>query len=282
MNIMTGLKPLTHYIADNVNQKTGIVIYGELSDREYEILMKMLSALIVFRDCYSVKEMFLESKNDIVHYFNTLTNEIIPPDDFVVAPYLITANKLLMNYLSFLKTFIDVVSNSISKAYKKELSVFQKYDSKLYDDLFGYRFLKRLRNYAIHQEMPLKHIEVSSRSGIQIFCKKSALLEFDGWSTVKKEISTLTDSIDVIPYVEDSKKAILKLYVKALGILECDVCSLKTYIEKLYFGIKTECPIIIKTGKTIHELAVESLPAYYLDLFFSELKLYSMYRKNDK
>lgn len=281
MKISDSLKPLTYYIADEEKQKNSIIIYGELSQNEYENLMEMLSILTVFRDCYSAKEMFLESEHDITYFLSTISTRFIPPDDSVVAPYLITANKLLMNYLSFLKTFFDVVSNKISKACNKELPAFQKYNSKLYDDLFGYRFLTRLRNYALHREMPLKHIEVSSHNGIQITCQKSALLEYDGWSTVKSEICALTDSIDVVPYIEDSKKAILKLYVKALEILECDVNSLKIYFEKLCSGLKFEHAIIIKTGKTPHGIQPETLPIYYLDLFFSELKRYSVYKEND-
>lgn len=275
------LKPLTYYIADKGKQEDGIIIYVELSESEYKNLIEMLSILNAFRDCYSIKEMLLESENDIIYYFSTISTKFIPPDDSVIAPYLITANKLLMDYLSFLKAFFDVVSNKISKVRKKELPEFKKYNSKLYDDLFGYRFLTRLRNYAIHREMPLKHIESSSRNGTQITCHKSALLEYDKWSTVKNEICALTDSIDVLPYIEDSKKAILKLYVKVLKILECDVYSLKIYFEKLCSGLKFERAVIISTKENIHEIRVESLPTYYLDLFFSELKRYSAYKEND-
>lgn len=273
------LKPLTHYVADEKKQKNGIIIWGELYESEYVVLMEMLSVLNVFRDCYSVKEMLLECENDVIHYFDALANEVIPPDNFIVAPCLITANKLLMNYLSFLKTFFDVTSNNISKKHKNELPKFQKYDNKLYDDLFGYRFLKRLRNYAIHREMPLKHIESSTQNGTRITCVKSALLEFDKWSTVRNEILALDDFIDVMPYIEDSKQAILMLYVKALEILECDVHSLKTFFEKICGDIKIEHPIIIKPEENTHTYEVENLPMYYLDLFFSELKLYSTYRE---
>lgn len=278
---MNTLMPLKYYIADYADHKSRILIRRELPQNEYVALMKTLLVPTIFRDCYSVKEMLLESKNDILYYFNTLSTKVVPPDDSIVSPCLITANKLLMNYLSFLKTFLDVVSNSISKIHSEELPVFQKYDSKLYDDLLGYRFLKRLRNYAIHREMPLKHIEVSSKNGIQITCKRSTLLEFEGWSTVRNEILELTDTIDIMPYIEDSKIAVFKLYVRALKIIERDMCSLKLHFERLYSGGKAEFPIIIKIGKTIHEVAVETLPVYYLDLFFSELNRYSIYGEND-
>lgn len=281
MEKSNSLKPSTHYLADKEKQENSLIIYGELSENEYGTLIEMLSILTVFRDCYSVKEMLLESENDITCYFSTMSTRFIPPDYSVAAPYLITANKLLMNYLSFLKTFVDVVSNKISKVCKEELPEFKKYNSKLYDDLFGYRFLTRLRNYAIHREMPLKHIKSSAQNGIQITCHKSELLEYDKWSTVRNEICALTDSIDVLPYIEDSKKAILKLYVKALEILECDVYSLKIYFEKLCSGLKFECAVIMNTKENIHEIRSESLPIYYLDLFFSELKRYSAYKEND-
>lgn len=270
-NALDAFMPWGYYIADYGKIKNRIVVWGKFSESEYNILMEKLEILIAFRDCYSVKEMLLESEKDITCYFNTISTRVIPPDDSVVAPYLITANKLLMNYLSFLKTFFDIASNKISEVCNKELPAFQKYNSKLYDNLFGYRFLTRLRNYALHREMPLKYIEASSLNGIKIACQKSALLRYDKWNTLRSEICALTDPIDVVPYIEESKRAILKLYSKALEIFESDVCSLKEYFEKLYFWSEMERPVIIRTEETIHKLEVESLPAYYIDLFFLEI-----------
>lgn len=280
-NAISAFTPWGCYVANYDNCKNRIEILAKLSEDEYTVLMKELSVLNVFRDCYSVKEMLTESKNDIINYLSGLSIKSIPPDYLVITPCLITANKLLMNYLSFLRTFKDVVSSSISKQYKEELVSLQKYDSKLYDNLFGYRFLTRLRNYAIHREMPLKQINVSSQNGTQITCNKSDLLQFDGWSTVKKEIVGLPDTVNVIPYIDDSEIAILMIYFRILKILEYDIYHLKSHLEKLYSGLNPTLPTIIKTKETIHEIEVEALPVYYLRLFLTELQDYSVYEKRD-
>lgn len=255
-----------------------MLILGKISQHEYSSLMSMISVLAVFRDCFSIKEMLLESKDDIIHYVNKLSSRGIPPDYSIIMPCLISANKFLMNYLSFFKMFIDITSKNIKKIHKEELDEFQKYSSKLYDNLFGYRFISRLRNYAIHREMPLKNIEVSQQEGTRITCSKLELLQYDGWSTVKKEILALPDSIDVTPYIEESQIGAIKLYIKFLKIVAQDIFRLKSYLGELYAGFNPVSPTIITTGETIHKLQVEAVPVYYLNLFLKELKRYSMYQ----
>ena len=275
-NYKDAFTPWGYYIADQVDQKSKMLILGKISQQEYSDLTSMTSVLAVFRDCFSIKEMLLESKSDIINYLNRLSSQVIPPDYSIVMPCLISANKFLMNYLSFFKIFIDVSSKSIKKIHKEELQEFQKYSSKLYDSLFGYRFISRLRNYAIHREMPLKNLEVSRQEGTRITCRKSELLQYDGWSTVKKEILILPDGIDVIPYIEESQAGAIKLYIKILEIIAQDVYRLRSYLEELYAGLNPESPIIIITGGTIHEFKVDAVPVYYLNLFLKEQKRYSM------
>ena len=276
-NIENAFIPWSYYVADQDNQKSEMLIFGKISQHEYSDLISMTSVLSVFRDCFSIKEMLLESKDDIIHYVNKLSSRDIPPDYSIIMPCLISANKFLMDYLSFFKMFIDITSKNVKKIHKEEFDEFQKYSSKLYDDLFGYRFICRLRNYAIHRAMPLKNIEVSRQEGTRITCSKSELLQYDGWSAVKKEILALPNRIDVIPYIEESQTGVIKLYVKFLKIVAQDIFRLKLYLRELYAGFNPESPTIIVTGETIHKLQVETIPVYYLNLFLKEQKRYSMY-----
>lgn len=123
-NIENAFKPWSYYVASLDNQKSEMLILGKISQHEYSSLMSMISVLAVFRDCFSIKEMLLESKDDIIHYVNKLSSRGIPPDYSIIMPCLISANKFLMNYLSFFKMFIDITSKNIKKIHKEELDEF--------------------------------------------------------------------------------------------------------------------------------------------------------------
>ena len=273
---MINIQPNKIYIADNRTKGNSVVIWGEVSETEFQILEDEILILKNFRECYSVKEMLLECSSDILEYFQKLRSCFIPQDDSIVIPCLITTNKLVMNYLSFLKTFLDVVSKNISIVCDGELKEFQEYDRNLYDEFFGYRFLKRMRNYAVHRTMPLQHIESYVEHGTKITCKKADLLQFDGWSSVKAEIEKLPDNISISPYIEESNIAIHKLYEKALSVMASGVIPLKNHLTEMCEGKTISNPVIVKTGSTLHQVTVESLPLYYIELFFSEYEYCSI------
>lgn len=268
------------YFAADYNQEESqkrIVIWKELSEEDYLYILDLFMPLDFFRDSYSIKEMTLECGADVINYFHALQSYMLPPDELKMTSCLITANKHFINYLSFLKTFLDVISNHISKISRDHLKEFQSLDSKLYDDSFDYRFLKRMRNYVIHCKMPLKHISTRPEFGTRITCRRDDLLSFSGWSSLKDEIALMPEYIDIVPYVSGANLSIIKLYVKALESIKDDVVSLRAKLNEIYGETKAACPIILIEGNNIHTKQVEQLPVRYIDKYYLEMEKYKSY-----
>lgn len=270
---------MRYFAADYIQDKSQsrIVIWKELSEKDYLHILNLFMPLDFFRDSYSIKEMTLECGKDAINYFRALGGYMLPADELKMTECLITANKHFINYLSFLKTFFDVVSNNISKISRDHLEEFKNFDSKLYDASFDYRFLKRMRNYVVHCKMPLKHVSVRPEFGTKITCRRDDLLKFSGWSSLKNEISLLPEHIDIVPYVYGANVSIMKLYVKAIEVIKDDVVALRTKLKEIYGETKVDCPIILIEGDDIHTKQVEQLPARYIDKYYLEIERYKSY-----
>lgn len=272
------VRKVRYFAADYIQEESPrIVIWKELSEKDYFHISDLFMPLDFFRDSYSIKEMALECGTDVINYFHALESYMLPADELEMTSCLITANKHFINYLSFLKTFFDVVSNNISKISRDQLKEFKNFDSKLYDASFDYRFLKRMRNYVVHCKMPLKYVSVRPESGTRITCRRDDLLEFSGWSSLKNEISLLPEHIDIVPYVYGANASIMKLYMKAIGIIKDDVVALRTKLKEIYGETKVACPIILIEGDDIHTKQVEQLPVRYIEKYYLEIEKYKSY-----
>jgi len=74
-------------------------------------------------------------------------------------------NRLMLNFLSAFRTFLDHTQTNLDRTYGKEsenFKIFKKTRSSYYDNYFSYRFLDKLRNYSQHMGMPITGIDTSS------------------------------------------------------------------------------------------------------------------------
>ncbi|MGW6380911.1 hypothetical protein [Peribacillus butanolivorans] len=123
------------------------------------------------------------------------------------------ANRLLINYLSSLSMFIDYGERHNKKHFGKErMQEFRKKDSKFYDGHISYRFIKLMRDYAVHYDFPLSVIRESIPGPSGIFASKKTLLKFSGWKHAKADIEKMPEQIFIDPHVEISMMFIKNLY----------------------------------------------------------------------
>lgn len=203
-----------------------------LSKEECNKIYSCVSFSGFYNTTRGIWRITIESGNDYVRYCNELENTSRIYSEDEMYELITTANKLLLNYLTCIKTFIDITSNAISKENKNDLSRFQDYNRELYDCLFGYRFLSRLRNYVIHFQLPISGIK-SDANGVKFWCSQSRFLEYDGWSTVKEEIAKLPETIEMSRYIIESNHAVDLLYYRALETILQRVSESSTFLRKL-------------------------------------------------
>ncbi len=183
---------------------------------------------------------------------------------------------MLINFLSFIRTFQDVINHAISQKSVSDSKEFKILDSALYDDLFGYRFFSRMRNYVVHYNMPLTTI-VNSESGIDMFCNRSQLLQYGKWNTVKKEIEQLPEKIDIVPYITEVKVAITTLYLKSLETIVTPAFEANQKISEICRTNNISTPVILIIHEGEKTPTIKPLPLQLLKDFFEDLKNHPNY-----
>ncbi|MBS4022539.1 MAG: hypothetical protein KGZ79_08960 [Dethiobacter sp.] len=125
-------------------------------------------------------------------------------------------NRLILNFLSIFRTFLDHSEASIKKGHGKDSNQFRQFKdvcTEFYDNDFSYRFIYKLRNYAQHCGMPVGNLEVSSKliepdrketqHSLKVFFNKEELLDrYDSWGKqLTLDIKKLSDNIEITVHI---------------------------------------------------------------------------------
>jgi hypothetical protein len=169
-------------------------------------------------------------------------------------PLYLNVNRLLLNYLSSMRTFLDHSRAYLSRKYGKvstELTEFEQMLSAFFDNSFTYRFFDKLRNYAQHVGIPVhfysfhthyddKKQTVSGTLEIQ-FNRKKLLESYDGWGKhVLEHLRNMGENFDVMPMVFEMTQMITEIE-RNLELIEKDhVVEAVKYIRSLIRNLPEE------------------------------------------
>lgn len=186
---------------------------------------------------------YIEYKTVLNEYFKTHCDK---PDmaDSHLEGVVFNINRLMLNFLSAVRTFLDHAETNIKRTYGKEsekLQLFNKVRSSCYDTYFSYRFLYKLRNYSQHIGMPITGLDASHKMVninplkydhvLKTVTFKNDLLKFDDWGIyrkydkygnyreikIKDEISLLPEKINIDPYIDEMMYCIEKINAALCG-----------------------------------------------------------------
>ncbi len=123
-------------------------------------------------------------------------------------------NRLFLNYLSSIKTFLDHIETHIHRTFgesSSEFTEFKKMLSVFYDNSFAYRFFYELRNYSQHCGLPIDNVSFTTeyersinriKGTLQVkFNRDSLLTNHKKWKKVKADLVKLDDEFDVTPLI---------------------------------------------------------------------------------
>ncbi len=142
---------------------------------------------------------------------------------FLTSPsLLLQANKLIFNLLSSFKFFIDNTRAFLTRKYRDNPEIISKYESLIYDHYnqhFYYRFLTKLRDYAVHVGFPLQGLTFSAEKNelnpekmigkIQLLIDLELMkYEKSTFKKVHKELLELEDDIDLNPLINNLIKSV--------------------------------------------------------------------------
>lgn len=134
-------------------------------------------------------------------------------------------NRLIINFLSSFRTFLDHFDRTLSKQYGNNSQIYLLFKQMLsyyYDNCFAYRFLYHLRNYTQHCGMPIHSITFSSELDkennsktnhvMKILLNRDELLNnYDKWKSLIEDISKLPDEFEISPLLDEMMNALEKI-----------------------------------------------------------------------
>ena len=155
-------------------------------------------------------DMLNESLNDLLNK-SVSWNSLKRNDSEVVFN---NTNRLLLNYLTSIRTFIDHSDTYLNKKFgvtSEQYLEFKQILSCFFDNSFAYRFFYKLRNYAQHVGLPLDnfhftteydHENKSFEGTMKVAFDRDKLLDsYDSWGAVKTDLINQAQEFDVMPLI---------------------------------------------------------------------------------
>lgn len=124
------------------------------------------------------------------------------------------ANRLIYNYASSIKTFIDISERFLTKDFGPHArkSYHDDVQSKTYDNSFEYAFFAKLRNYVVHRMFPYTSINVSG-TGVRLHLDVEELLRWDKWHDLKGKIRERGPRITPEDYVFRATASVYAIWI---------------------------------------------------------------------
>jgi len=267
-----------------------ITTLRKLTDKEYAEYKNNLQILIDFSE---KQQLFIIARLNYEEFKNAINKYLVefkrnPSINWVhIERMAMDTNRLLLNFLSVFRTFLDHTEYTLKKNYGNESDIFKRFKnlcSEQYDQYFSYRFLYKLRNYSQHCGMPVGSIKIISQvinkeSGevqdyLAVFFDRDKLLnKYDSWGPIKDEIKDLPSKIEVTHFVDEVMECISRIN---LLVIEHDLENIFLscgYFQNLlmpFQGIK-ETPVILDIvdengdGENL-QINIEYFPLHLIDI----------------
>jgi len=229
--------------------------------RAFEQLAEVQHTNDIYGVCMGNLDEFFEWAIDFVA--RCATNE--PPLQGEANGLVTVSNRLLLNYLTTFRLYLEHVEGALKRGSTEEdAAAFAAVCAREYDACFEYRLAYRLRNFAVHRGFPIHttnlHLTKKTLSGpstvsmkvpgrevgLFLALNRDYLLKDDCWRSMKKEISSLDDFIDVGPVIRRSANSLSRIHEFVFALLAREhqavvrlLCSLEDEVKALRPGAQT-------------------------------------------
>lgn len=241
-----------------------------LTSKEYEKYKKAVSIVIDANQSLDLFKLVYYNFNDYEQALNQFFKQFVQNQGMdwnKMDGITLQLNRLISNYLSSIRLFLDHSEYALHQKYGKnslQLKEFKKTCSNVYDNNFSYRFLSKLRNYVQHCGMPIGHININSKvvnvnptkSNHQLelqFDRDSLLKNFE-WKKLKPEIEKLPLKFDINSHIYTMNECVGTITFALIKneLPQCFKCSeyLKSLIfEAMDYGNAEGTPCILDVDK---------------------------------
>ena len=197
---------------DNDNHLTAEII-EEITQEELDDLNSAFTFCGIYHRINQIKDIVIENGIEFQQYMksdnlSSMSFQGVSPEKLILI-----ANKLVFNYASSIKTYIDMETRLLRKNKgENELKLFRSICSQMYDNSIEYRFWANFRNYVVHCEFPYAVFHNSIDDGCKVICLKDDLLKFDNWKHSKNDIEKMDNEIDIPSLVNNMSSKIIVLF----------------------------------------------------------------------
>lgn len=226
-----------------------LVDVRELNDAEAEEFSKAFTHLHDFWADQRLFEVVRLNYDDFFAYYNR-SSEIIkegsPHTWLLLEEWNQNFNRLLLNYLASVRTFLDHSETKIHKRYGNNSPQFIRFKEaccNAYDNHFAYRFLYELRNYAQHCGLPIGVLKVGE--SLEVFFDRDYLLgNYKKWKRLENELMNCKPWFEVNSLLNEMMACLYR-------ILSSLVADWSDLIQSAEF-IKTLQSVIRNTSNTLY------------------------------
>jgi hypothetical protein len=206
----------------------------ELGGDEYRQYVHDAATVLGF---FSDYEQYVMVRHAYVEYLNLLERQAAALANHVhmseVMRYQIVhnINRKLRSFFSEFRAFLDYTETKLKRRYGQDsdqVAAFKAARSRRFDDSFAYRFVYKLRNYALHVDLPLNAMSLASGEGkfdagdlgthnrFSVRVARDTLLNdgFDWGRHVRPGLEDLSPSFELNPIIKEAMYCLEEIHVE--------------------------------------------------------------------
>lgn len=203
---------------------------GEEEYRDYaENVRKVLACRSDYRQFTMVRHAYVEYASVLRRYEETLAGPVrfdeVLEDDIVH-----DLNRRLRGFFSEFRVFLDYSEAKLKRRHgrdSEELRIFKEACSRQFDGSFAYRFVYGLRNYALHVNLPLNAVSLTSggdghdpgnpyaRNRLSAEVDRDLLLRWSRWKgNVRSYLERLPPKFELRPYIDEAMACLERIHLE--------------------------------------------------------------------
>lgn len=228
-----------------------ISIVEEITQEELDTLNQAFSFTGDYHSITQIFNIVLENGNEFKKWMNPQNLQESRNKGASRERLMLISNKLVLNYATSTKTFIDMMRRLLQKKKPDCVKDFVEMTKKFYDENMEYRFWSNFRNYVVHCSFPYSVYHESIDSNCEVRCTREHLLEFNNWKHSRKDIEKMPEIINLPSMVDEMNSIIYALYLQYFYYIINDFTSDYEIYTDFMKRHSVKCPIILKTDKPI-------------------------------
>ena len=265
------------YVAESEDAEAGhhiVSVLHEISPTELDELNSCFSICGLYHSITQIKDIVIGNGNEFIKWMEPGSLQSHYAAGFK-GNYLIQhSNRLVLNYASSIKTYIDMEERILKKFKPDSIAQFHDLQHRFYEKYLVYRFWANFRNYIVHCDFPYTEFHAVIGNPCEVKCRKIHLLEFTNWKHSRTDIEQMPETVDLAQMVNEMSGLIYAFYIDFFAFFGQQIVNNINKYDAFCKKHKVKIPIIVKTPAPhdILNARLQPLPVKELSQLFDELQ----------